>query len=58
MRYYNIVKTAFISEASGRYFNVEELVKMLDEHKAGKADLSRKIWTVYTFLVWYEQFFK
>ncbi len=56
--YYNIVKTAFISEASGRYFNVEELVKMLDEHKAGKADLSRKIWTVYTFLVWYEQFFK
>ena len=35
----------------------DELVKYLDEHKEGKADNSRKIWTVYMFLVWYNDFF-
>ena len=55
--YYNTVKTAFTSQAAERYFDTEKLVKLLDIHKSGKADLSRKIWTVYTFLVWYEQFF-
>jgi len=33
------------------------LVKLLDDHKNGKADNSRRVWTVYTFLVWYDQFF-
>lgn len=55
--YYNTVKTAFTSYAAERYFDTEKLVKLLDLHKSGKADVSRKIWTVYTFLVWYEQFF-
>ena len=55
--YYNTVKAAFTSEAAEKYFNTEKLVALLDSHKEGKADLSRKIWTVYTFLVWYEQFF-
>ena len=29
----------------------------LDEHRAGKRDNSRKIWTVYIFLVWYDIYF-
>jgi len=56
-KYYNIVKAAFTSEAAEKYFDTEKLVNLLDTHKSGKADVSRKIWTVYTFLVWYEQFF-
>lgn len=56
--YYNTVKAAFTSEAAEKYFNTNELVKLLDTHKSGKNDVSRKIWTVYTFLVWYEQYFK
>ncbi|MBO4468326.1 MAG: asparagine synthase (glutamine-hydrolyzing) [Clostridia bacterium] len=55
--YYETVKSAFTSENAAKYFNVDELVKLLDEHRTGKVDLSRKIWTVYTFLVWYGQFF-
>ncbi len=55
--YYNTVKTAFTSPAAEKYFDTEKLVALLDLHKSGKADVSRKIWTVYTFLVWYEQFF-
>lgn len=33
------------------------LVSLLDDHRAGKYDYSRKIWTVYTFLVWYKVYF-
>ena len=56
-KYYNIIKKSFNSKAAKKYFNTSELMKYLDDHKAGKADNSRKIWTVYMFLVWYEDFF-
>jgi len=56
-KYYNIVKTSFTSEAAKKYFNTDVIVKFLDDHKNGKEDNSRKIWTVYMFLVWYEDFF-
>ncbi len=52
--YYQKVKSAFEGEIASKYFNTEKLVELLDRHKSGKEDLSRKIWTVYTFLVWYE----
>ena len=56
-KYYNIIKAEFESQYADEFFKCKKLVKMLDKHRAGKADLSRKIWTVYTFLVWYEEFF-
>ena len=55
--YYDKVKEAFESEAARKYFHTEELLKLLDEHKSGQKDNSRKIWTVYTFLVWYRIYF-
>jgi asparagine synthase (glutamine-hydrolysing) len=56
-KYYNMIKKAFTSDAANEFFNTDALVKYLDDHKEGKADNSRKIWTVYMFLVWYEDFF-
>lgn len=56
-KYYNIVKEAFTSDAAAKFFNVDEIVKFLDRHKAGKEDNSRKVWTIYMFLVWYKKFF-
>ena len=47
-----------MSEAAEKYFDTKKLIKLLDIHKSGKKDLSRKIWTVYTFIVWYNQYFK
>jgi asparagine synthase (glutamine-hydrolysing) len=55
--YYNKVKNAFLSDAARQYFNSDYLVGLLDEHYAGKKDNSRKIWTVYMFLVWYGVYF-
>ena len=55
--YYNRVKAEFTGENAEKFFDTARLVKLLDAHRTGKADNSRKIWTVYTFLVWYKQFF-
>ncbi len=56
-KYYGIVKEAFRSADAERFFHTEKLLKLLDDHKNGKADNSRRVWTVYTFLVWYKEFF-
>ncbi len=57
-KYYGIVKDAFESESSQKFFNTELLIKLLDDHRDGKADNSRKIWTVFTFLIWYKVYFE
>ena len=62
-KYYNRVKEMFNSDAAKRFFNTDMLLKMLNDHKNGKnvnekTDNSRKIWTVYIFLVWYDRFFE
>ena len=44
-RYYDEIKAWFTGEIAQRFFNTDELVRLLDEHKAG-ADRSRKIWIV------------
>ncbi|MCF0146028.1 MAG: asparagine synthetase B, partial [Eubacterium sp.] len=56
-KYYDIVKKAFTSPEAERFFHTEELVKLLDAHKAGKEDYARHIWTVYMFLLWYREYF-
>jgi asparagine synthase (glutamine-hydrolysing) len=57
-KYYNIVRSTFESESGKKFFNTAPLVKLLDDHRAGKADNSRKIWTVFIFLVWYKVYFE
>lgn len=54
---YAKVKKSFTGEAANEFFYTDELMKILDKHKAGKKDMSKKIWTVYMFLVWYEIYF-
>ncbi|MBR5362843.1 MAG: asparagine synthase (glutamine-hydrolyzing) [Oscillospiraceae bacterium] len=54
---YNTVRTAFVSQDAEQFFHTDKLVELLDHHKNGKGDYSRKIWTVYMFLVWYKVYF-
>jgi len=57
-KYYQIVKTEFLSENSKKFFNSDMLLNLLDEHKKGNKDNSRKIWTIFMFLVWYKVYFE
>jgi asparagine synthase (glutamine-hydrolysing) len=54
--YQNKLREYFTSEVARKYFNTDELLKILEEQKNG-SNHSRKLWTVFTFLIWYEQFF-
>ena len=56
-KYYNIVKKYFESDFAAEFFDTKALVSMLDDHKNEKINNGRKIWTVFTFLIWYERFF-
>ena len=56
-KYYEIVKGHFKGAAATKYFNTTVLMRLLNEHRTGKRDNSRKIWTVLMFLLWYEQYF-
>ncbi len=57
-KYYNLIKEKFESDYASEFFNVDVLMKLLDDHKNNVANNQRKIWTVFVFLVWYERFFK
>lgn len=52
--YNNIYK---LFESSDEFFNVNRIIKLLEDHKNGKRDNSRKIWTIYSFLIWYQEYF-
>lgn len=56
-KYYNMVKNTITSDTARKYFNEKELVNMLDKHYSGKCDNSRKLWTVFVFILWYDKHF-
>ena len=56
-KYYNIVKNVFNKDYVDEFFNKEKINKLLDDHYNGKWNNARKIYTIYTFLVWYAIYF-
>lgn len=56
-KYYNVVKTKFRGKTAEKFFNTDVLVSWLDSHFSGKEDNSRRVWTIYVFLVWYDIYF-
>ncbi len=56
-KYFNKVKEMFERDFVDEFFDTTLIVNLLEDHRAGKADNSRKIWTIYVFLVWYDVYF-
>ena len=56
-RYHQDVKRLFASEIAAEFFHPEEIQAIFEEYLGGNSDLWRKVWTIYTFLVWYEEYF-
>jgi asparagine synthase (glutamine-hydrolysing) len=56
-RYNGDVITKFNSEIAEKFFNVKEINAIFDDYIGGNSDNWRKVWTIYTFLVWYEEYF-
>ena len=51
------IRKMFNKEFTSKFFKVDVINELLDEHIRGKKDNYRKIWTIYSFLTWYEIFF-
>ena len=56
-RYNGDVRRLFASDIAARFFKPEEIKAIFDEYVGGNSDNWRKVWVIYTFLVWYEQYF-
>lgn len=50
------VRACFTSPEAARFFDRDELMRLVDEHERGE-DRSRKIWIIYAFLTWYRIYF-
>ena len=55
---YNEIKREFNTSIADKFFDTKRINKLLEDHKNGKKDCYKKVWTIYTFLVWYKQYFE
>ena len=56
-RYNQDVREKFRSEMAAKFFDVDAIHAIFDDYVGGNSDNWRKVWTIYTFLVWYEEYF-
>lgn len=51
--WYNWIKVLLEEEKENPYVDTTYVMELLKEHREGKIDNSRKVWTVVIFLLWY-----
>ena len=56
-KYYKIVKEVFNKDFVSEFFDKDKINKLLDDHFNNITNNGRKIYTIYTFLKWYEIYF-
>lgn len=55
-QFVKMLRTMFQTDAAAQYFDPDRLCALLDAHAAGNGNYGRKLFTVYTFLVWHHLF--
>ncbi|MGP1570310.1 MAG: asparagine synthase (glutamine-hydrolyzing) [Eubacteriales bacterium] len=56
-KYCEMVRKIFNEQFVSEFFDVKKINVLLDEHMAGKANNGRKIYTIMSFLIWYDIYF-
>lgn len=56
-KYYVNIKSHFESSHAAQFFNVQEIMTLLNDHYQGKANNARKVWTIFMFLIWHKKYF-
>lgn len=54
---YRQVKELFGADFAKEFFDQEKIMKLLNDHYEGRKEEQRKIWTIFSFLTWYNVFF-
>ena len=55
--YASKIREKFTGPSAEKFFNTDELVKILDEYVDGNSNLWLKTYVIYVFLVWYDIYF-
>lgn len=55
--YSTLVREKITGPVAAQFFDTEQLGRLLDQHIAGEKSNMKKIWSIYSFVTWYEQFF-
>lgn len=55
--YYDHVRSVFESDNAAIFFDQKYILKLLEDHKKGKPSTMKKVWSVYCFLLWYDEYF-
>ncbi len=51
------IREAFASDEAARFFQRDAINKLLDDHLSGKRHNMKRIWSIYSFLLWYDEYF-
>ena len=55
--YYQKVRDVLRADYAAEFFDTERLLTMLDAHRDGTENNCRSLYTVYSFLLWYREYF-
>lgn len=53
---YSWAESTIKNSMADEYINKENTLKMLEVHRTGHIDYSRKLWTIITFILWHKVF--
>jgi asparagine synthase (glutamine-hydrolysing) len=56
-RYNADVRAKFSSDYAAEFFNLDEINAIFEDYIGGNSDAWRKVYVIYAFLVWYEEYF-
>ena len=56
-KYAAMVREKFTGPVAEKFFDTAALCRLLDDHVAGRAKNMTKIWSFYSFILWYELYF-
>ncbi len=56
-KYYKKVKEMLESDICKKFFNQDIVLDLLEKHYQNKENNGRKIYTIYSFLIWYKKYF-
>lgn len=56
-RFASLVRERFASDEAAEFFDREYILSMLDTHLRGVDGYMKRIWSIYSFLIWHDEFF-
>ena len=56
-KFYQEVRAIFSQNFAAKFFDQDKIIALLDATHEKRVDGRRKVWTIYTFLIWYKVYF-